>query len=856
MNSHPEDNAPAKKSAPPSQPATTSPQPHVIALARPRSWTATVLALVLGAAGSALWLGLREFSSRREDESSSPAFSRAGRNATPPVAARPALDARRSAAPPGMVDISPLRGEGLTVAEFMVLIEKAAASPVKCEVLKTPIGALRFSAYDGLLQIPVREALGMLRYAGLAVEQTQKDEPIKVNPIHSKERTLELLTAGADPDGPDWGALRPWRSFRVSSTLNVGALVASTEGVPEAGSVSALAWAMPGAQHLVSVADDGRVTQECSAPLSRAELQAAEKLFVKLACLSGDVADPATRAAAVSGLGELLRLNSQAQLPGVSAVVRALGVLLKDKDTEVSRSAALAAGNSAAVEMLALLVEQLLERRTACPDQAVALVALTHAESLGRRLDREALGAGNWERRRVLFQTVGSWLAGAPQLQPAGGDAAGQGDAENLPARQARPGSVAQEQPLSQAETQSAAWLRAAAVFCPSASVAERTQAIEQRLWQGGNTQAQLVVLSADRTGERLGAAALPAPLQVAVAAGPLWPRSRFSLEQAAAWVAGNDSRWVQAALWRLSRVEQRWLEKALSGAENTSLVSTLMTFATNSPSPILRRLAVEALYRERQQKNAEGTGEKFRLCWDTRPALRSFMDDKDRAVQTAAAGAVGRLGDSTELSEMAQPGLRDRAPEAVARLLETLAERLIKSTGQTPELTQAIVAIADMCLEFGNDAVEQQAGRLRMNEPEMSLEAKVRLASSFKKAPARAGGIRVLGVSGARADWTIKLVSHLLADNSPDARAAVFQSRLPARVSPKEDVLKLWLKGLRDGESQVRLAALKALGPATQQPEAMLQCIGELAASDPEAEVRAYAASMLPPKQDKPGDR
>jgi hypothetical protein len=192
-----------------------------------------------------------------------------------------------------------------------------------------------------------------------------------------------------------------------------------------------------------------------------------------------------------------------------------------------------------------------------------------------------------------------------------------------------------------------------------------------------------------------------------------------------------------------------------------------------------------------------------------------------------------------------------------VARLLEPLGDRLLKYTGQTEELTQAIVAVCGQCLDFGNDSVERQAGSVRMKDPEMSLEAKVRLLGSFKKAPARAGGIRALGMSAGRGDWTSRLVSHLLADGSPEVRAAVFQSRLPARIEtgPKEEGLKLWLQGLRDTEPPVRLAALKALGQALAQTQvkAVAQCIRELAANDPDAEVKACAAALLRPTQDKP---
>jgi len=294
----------------------------------------------------------------------------------------------------------------------------------------------------------------------------------------------------------------------------------------------------------------------------------------------------------------------------------------------------------------------------------------------------------------------------------------------------------------------------------------------------------------------------------------------------------------------------------SLRPADEASLVNNLMAYAANNPSPILRRLALEALYKDRRGAQPEGPGEPFRLLWEVGPALRAFLEDPDAAVQTAAAGAVGRLAYSTELAAVAQPVLRDRAPAAVVRLLEALGDRLVHSTGQAPEMTQAIAAVGSLCLDFGNEAVEQQAGWLSMNDPEMSLEAKVRLCGSFKKAPARSGAIRALGASNVRAEWTSKLVLHLLADTSPAVRAAVFQYRLPARANANvgrvgnpphgEDNARLYLQGLRDPDPNVRLAALKALGPAFKQSEVLVQCLKELAANDPEAEVRAFAAERL----------
>ncbi|MGD0088919.1 MAG: HEAT repeat domain-containing protein, partial [Planctomycetota bacterium] len=466
---------------PPGPQNQAAPQPLVAQAARPVRRRLALLALVVGTLAIVVWLGLPERPPRIENQAGTTSATAAKRPSAPPKEMLPPPPPT----PPGFIDLSDLQGEGLTVAEFVALIGKAAALPLKCEVLQTAGVALRISAYDGVLQVPVQDAQALLSYAGLAASQPQKDAPLDVYPISPTERMWQLLLRDCDPDGPDWGALRPWRSFKVSSTLKFEALISGAQRSPDAGMITALAWALPGASRMVAVGEDGRVTQEFSGAPSPAELQAAEKLFVTLG--SGS-ADPAVRRATALGLGGLLGVSSQAQLPPDSPVVQALAALLKDQHTEVARAAALAAGHSASVATLSLLAERLLKSSDRLVDQAVALVALTQAESLGRHLDREALGAENWERRRALYQTVSSWLA-APQTQQAG----------------------LHEPALA------AAWLRAREVFCPGAGLAEQAKALEESLWLSGSYQAQLVALWADRTGERLASPSLRPALQRAV---------------------------------------------------------------------------------------------------------------------------------------------------------------------------------------------------------------------------------------------------------------------------------------------------------------------------------------------------
>ena len=812
----------AQHSSPPA--ATSGADRFVVVAAAPerrRNALFAFLALALGAATATAWLATRSRFAHPTSGDAAATNAQAARAAENPLPSAEPQDtaagiapAPISRTPPGMVDCSALRGNGVTAAEFIALVRQAAGAPDAGATDKAAAGllSLRLSGYEGDRLITAADAEGMLVYLGLTAGRDRGARDSGVQPLGSHERLWHLLAANADPDGPDWGALRPWRSVTISSGRSVGALLAECRAAPGAASLYALARALPGGSRVVSVSDDGRVTQRFVGPPSATELHAAETLFVE----SARAADSGVRTAAAAGLGELLGLNSQAQLPADSGLVTALGALLKDKDAEVAGAAALAAGKSASVSTIGLLASCLLEWRGTKPAElAAALAALTHAESLGRRLDAQALGAEQWERRRMLYQTVSSWLASTANEQKT--------DAANLGL--------------------AVAWLRAVEVFRGNNAFENCARTLGNQVWQTGDARAQFVVLSLARTDERFAAANLPAALRLGVVAGPLWWRSSLTLEQATALLDAGDTRSLLAALWRLARGEGRAAELGWPAAARPELGNRIEAVARNSQSAAQRRLALEALYRDRRRKTADGATETFRLCWDAAPALQAFLDDPDTGVQTAAAGIVGRLGGSADVFRITRANLAGRAPEAVARMSTALAARWQTGGNQAAELTPAVVAWCDLNLGSENEAVARQAGVLRLSDPELDVEAKVRLLHSFRAPAARAGGIMALSCSGKKDSLPARLALYLLGDSSALARGAVFESRLPRLVAASERG-RVLLKGLDDSDATVRVACVGALEPPVADEVALR--VREMAASDPGPDVRALAAQAL----------
>jgi hypothetical protein len=256
----------------------------------------------------------------------------------------------------------------------------------------------------------------------------------------------------------------------------------------------------------------------------------------------------------------------------------------------------------------------------------------------------------------------------------------------------------------------------------------------------------------------------------------------------------------------------------------------------------VLRRLALEALYRERQRAGAAGARETFRLSWDAGLALSPFLTDSDSGVQSAAAEILARWATSAQIAMLSQNGLVDRAPQAVAGLLRSLAPRWTAAHAEDSELSTALTALADRWTAAADPVVAQQAGWLRLHDPALDLDAQARLASLFKSAAARAGGVRAL--SGKKGPLQPKLAAHLLGDSSPLVRAAVLEARLPHLI-PDDEAAKLYTKGLNDTEADVRLAALRALPGAERRPE-IVASLKRLAADDPVAAVRTEAAQAL----------
>ena len=781
----------------------------------PRRGRAVALILVLAAVLAVLWVLIERQAGRAHgtDARVAPAPVVAQQPALPPAGATTAPD--RGAAP--TVDVSALRGNGLTVAEHI-----ARVGTGKCELNDAAAGplSLRLSEYDGDLRITPLDALLMLRFAGLDVEMASAGGTLTVHPPHSGERVWDWLTANVDADGVEWGALRPWHSFRIASARPLATMLADTQAAPSTEALFALAWAVSGTSRVVRVGEDGRIKiQAGGTPAIAAEVQATRELFIRCAGST----QPDVRAAAADGLGEILKLDSHAQLPADDPLVVALGKLMQDTDLEVANSAALAGGQSTSVSTLSLLTNCLLDWRDKPAELAVALVALKHAEFLGRRLDKSVLGEESWERRRAFFQAVRAWLAS--------------------------------ERSNSQAPTGGlrfvAAWLRAAEVFRPQMEGPEYAAHLQDRLWQNREPRGKLVALDLDRTGRLAASPSLPTQVELALVAGPIWWRNRFTLEQARVMLDSGDRRRIQAALWRLARPETRGQETNPTDEAILAVALKVQDAAQDAASPILRSLAFDALYKQHQRKIADGANEPWRLRWEADLALKAFLEDADAGVQYVTAGALGSLAGPVEMNTLTQADLKTRTPAALEHLLSTLTQRWLAPNGQVDFLTAATMSLAERFLTSENEEIAARAAWLRMHQPELNPEAQIRLLGLFKTPVTRASAIRALGAGHIKIELTAKVVTHLLADASPAVRQAVFDARLPRLVAPASDRAILYTKGISDPDAAVRLAALNALGlSVVQEYPALTDELNVLAVKDPDPEVRDAAARMVQGKR------
>ncbi|MCY3023133.1 MAG: hypothetical protein NTW87_29505 [Planctomycetota bacterium] len=430
------------------------------------------------------------------------------------------------------------------------------------------------------------------------------------------------------------------------------------------------------------------------------------------------------------------------------------------------------------------------------------------------------MGAESWERRRALLATVRKWLVVFAGVYPA-----------------------------STADTAyAAAWLHAAEVFRPE-GMGEYTGALGERLRQSADPRGELIALGCDTTGTVAAAVTPASRTYLAVVAGPLWQCRDFPMREALVLLQADDRRARQAAAWRLVRPQLRPGQpgQADEAAVAAAVARELESAMQDARAPQLRCLALDALYRERRRKDPNGAIETWRLRWEADLALKAFLEDKDRSVQTSAAGILAKLGNSADIAALAQVDLAARAPEALERLFTALAQRWSALGGQAEYLTPGIADLCERVMSSGNDVAAGRAGWLRMHQPDLDAEAKVRLAGSFKSAAARAGAVRALGAGDAKGVLQSKLVVHLLSDPVAAVRAAVFEARLPRAVTAASDRATLYLKGLSDTDAAVRLAVTKTLELRGDERAGLVGArVRELAEKDPDPEVRSAAALLV----------
>jgi hypothetical protein len=678
-----------------------------------------------------------------------------------------------------------------------------------------PLSFIQLSEYEGEDALPPADSESILWFAGLSTPRPDTAKPesqAKPNavPLCGEDRAWALLLAGAGLEDPRWGVMRRWQSFRLKSGRTLADLLAMPGIENNPALLDRAVWLIGGLDRRVAVREDGEIVETVLQRASDAELEAARQLLLKTAA----AADAQARATAARGLGELLALDPRVQLPPDHPLIATLAKLLKDEQLEVACSAALALGNTAAVSGLQLLV-QCVENDVSGKSLPCALVAFRQAEALGRRLDASALSAENSDLRRALFEKMRLWLVA-------------RASAKSVPPPPLLAAALLR---LSEVLPPGPGWEGYAEELCNVLVESKQSKAAD--IAAEFRTRANPAILNRTAQAQTLGEVA-----------GPLWRHYDFTLARAAEMLLSKDRELTQAALWRLSRIGNLAANPEIDQELMSQVAERAGALAAGAVSSRVRRVALDALYREHTQpKNSELKG-RWRLYSAPDIALEVFMKDDNAQVQLAAALALGSLAGHAEIG-LLSPGIGSRSPVAVEQLLRGLVGRYGKESAND-EYAQALGALVDQVVNAADPALAVAGVWARLNDPRLDAEQKIRLVQTFKDPTLRVRAIQVLGEQRERAKLQPEMIRTLLKDDSEYIRAAVFESDLPEFMSSKAEVDKLLLLGLGDANDVVQLAVLKSRPLIKHELRQEVKAkVTELSASGAPA-VRAAAAALL----------
>ncbi len=654
--------------------------------------------------------------------------------------------------PAQFVSMDILRGGGLTAQKFITSINAANGHTVEWENpdVQKRAADIQLSEYEGDGRISVPEALNILTLCGFAVETRENNFIIRE--LKSEELLWGILSSKVDPDSPDWGALRPWRSLRFCDARSLDSILNDSRSTTP-GSSAALAWASGGGDRTINISDDGFVRRQVNVKLNDSQMVTVVSVLEGLKDNPAYSANPALRVAAARVLGEVLGRDPVKTLTPDNPTLMRLETLLADPDGQVASSAALALGRSASVPSLNILVKTITSTNVRPQVLPCALAALWQSELLGRRLDSESLGQAIWESRRDLFSQVRNWIVESSAHIPT-----------NVNCEYA------------------AAWLLTAAQFASDSIQSECGTALRAVLKQSSDPRAQWIAASLEGLHKADALEPLPGKLRTGCVAGPLWLRYTFSSSLARELLTGADRRDVQSALWRLSKPQALLPDNGIEG-DNLFIARRALSLAQNDPSPILRNLALNTLYRERRTPAPENR--EWRLYNETGLALSVFMTDADPVCQLTAASALAQLGGPSEIAAL---GRKDTAHPAEAwdRLLTGLVQRMARNDEQLEFLAPAVVDLADALLPSSNEAIATRAAWTRMHDPSLTGVARIRMIKSFHSAPQREAAVRALAETSKRDVLSEKDIAVLMSDEDPRVRAAVLDTGLAGKKMPK----------------------------------------------------------------------
>lgn len=686
------------------------------------------------------------------------------------------------------IDTDALRGNGITVAEWLQKIAGAAPNQIRFspEELITSLPPLRICEYDGDASLTVGEALDLLRYAGLAATSIENPKGYEIRWADSRTQISGDLTSAIDPNSLTWGALRSWQHVTLKLDPTWRAVLGEKAAPPNIANVRAIAWAVQGEICSIDIGADGLIASNRSSIPTSSELDAAMGVLT----LSLDKPELAFDSAV--GLAALANTDSPPKLP--SRTEQALRVLtggLNAKNLETRRMAAWALGQTTDVRAIEALVDAL--HNADCPALLVsaALVALAHAEKSGRRLQATTLGSESASRRQAAYQRLRSWLA-LPHLTRDG----------NPP----------------DAEYAAAVW-----------ATAESFQ-VDLSLPHLQDFQSQRNLN-------------LPTD-SLTYVAGPRWLHVPFESRDALKMFRTGERRNILAALWRWNRPGADSPTALAVDNTDSMLADSIKVILRNSPSATQRRLALEALFRP---SDARQGGESKALCDDPGLALNVFLSDPTPAVQRSAGVIVGKSAGIVQLHSLIQAELGARPPAGTDQLLKGLVRRFWMENAEAEETSVVLAKLVDQLLAAEDTHVAEHAAWAKMQNPNLDVSEKLRAAKAMARPSLRAVALKSIAISRMPVEVHSKLIDVFLYDNATTVREAVFSAHLPQLVNHGTERTKLYARGLQDQDASVRLAVLNSrLAIAADSRDALNERVKLLAVADPSQEVRTAAAAWL----------